>query len=142
MASPYTVIITDDHAFFRQHLKRMLEDMEAVQVIGEAGDGLELLRLLRHLNPDLILLDISMPKLSGIGAACQLKTIFPQVKVLILTSYEDENYLQAAISARVAGYILKQDLETDLFSAINTIRLGRTYFSPRIYGKLPEADEK
>jgi two-component system nitrate/nitrite response regulator NarL len=97
MTSPYS--IADDHAFFRQHLKNILEEMEDLQVIGEAGNGLELLALLGNVNPDLILLDISMPKLSGIEVARQVKAISPRARVLIVTLNKSEEHFRAAVSA-------------------------------------------
>ena len=119
---PLSLPIVETNIFLRRLLKDILQEKEDLHVIGEAGDGLELIDLLGSSNSPLVLLDISMPKLNGIEAACQLKTNSPQVNVLIPTMHEELEYLREAISVGVAGYILKEDLSTDLFFAIEEIR--------------------
>jgi DNA-binding NarL/FixJ family response regulator len=129
MAEPYRIVLVDDYVPFRKHLKDILGEVEGLEIIGEAGDGLELFSILRNLTADLVILDISMPNLGGIEAARRLKTASPEAKVLILTSHKNREYLCEAVSAGVAGYILKNDMGTDLFSAINTIRQGGVYLN-------------
>ena len=104
--------------------------MEGLEVIGEAGDGLELLDLLNRSNPDMIILDISMPRLRGIEAIHEIKTIRKDVSILILTMHKDKEYLYLALSAGAKGYLLKEDADRELFSAIERIRHGKTYASP------------
>jgi DNA-binding NarL/FixJ family response regulator len=101
-------------------------------VIGEAGDGLELLKLLRTMTPHLVILDISMPNLRGIEAVREIRKQNPDLKVLILTMHKDRSYLHQAISAGADGYLLKEDADPDLFSAVERIRQGKIYVSPHL----------
>ncbi len=128
----YRIILADDHMLVRQGLKRILDGAGDLEVIGEAGDGLELLDLLNHSNPDMVILDVSMPRLRGIEAIHEIKTMQPEVSVLMLTMHKDREYLYLALSAGAKGYLLKEDADRDLFSAIQKIRQGRTYVSPNL----------
>jgi len=128
--NPYRIVVADDHNMFRQGLKRILSEMADLEVVGEVGDGLELLKRLNELTPHMVILDISMPNLRGIEAIREIKTIRPDAKILILTMHKDKGYLYQAISSGANGYLLKEDADTELFSAIETIRRGRIYLSP------------
>ena len=128
--APYSIILADDHALVRWGLRRLLEDMEDLEVVGEANDGLELLQLLKHVSPQMVILDIFMPNLRGIEAITEIKIMQPDVKVLILTMHRDKEYLYLALSAGAKGYLLKEDAARDLFSAIAEVRQGKTYISP------------
>lgn len=130
--SPYQIILADDHASFRQWVRKTLEENTDFDVIGEAGDGLELLELLNSnkLNPHLIILDIGMPNLNGIEATRRIKTIYPDIKILILTVHKEEEYFHEAISAGAEGYLVKGDLSADLLVAVEKVRQGETYVSP------------
>ena len=110
----------------------MLTEQSHLEVIGEAGDGIELLHLLNSdtMVPQMVILDISMPKLSGIEAARMIKTHRPEIKILILTMHKEKEYVSEALSAGVEGYLLKEDAGTKLFEAIESIRQGGTYLSP------------
>lgn len=132
----YLIVLADDHALFRQGLKKIIEGVADLEVAGEAGDGLELLSLLQTTVPHLVILDISMPRLRGIEAVREVKKRFPAVKVLILTMHRE--YLHQALSAGAEGYLLKEDADRELFSAIDKIRHGRTYISPRLRDDLAE----
>lgn len=127
---PYRIVLADDHIMLRQGIKRIIREVADIEVVGEANDGLELLNLLKKLTPHMVILDISMPNLRGIEVAREIKMICPDVKVLILTMHKDKEYLYHAISAGAEGYLLKEDADTELFSAIETIRQGRVYISP------------
>jgi DNA-binding NarL/FixJ family response regulator len=127
---PYSIVLADDHVLVRQGLRRILEGMPGLKVVGEANDGLELLTLLSHLAPDMVILDIFMPNLRGIEAIHEIKKIHPDVHVLILTMHKDKEYLYLALSAGAKGYLLKEDADKELFSAIEKIRQGKTYLSP------------
>jgi DNA-binding NarL/FixJ family response regulator len=134
----YRIILVDDHVMFRQGLKRILEERTDIQVVGEADCGLKLLELLKKSVPDLVILDISMPSLRGIEASHEIKAIAPKTKILMLTMHKEKEYLYQAISGGVEGYLLKEDADTDLFSAIDTIRQGKVYISPTLAEKSKE----
>ena len=136
--NPYRIILADDHAMFRHGLRRIIEEMPDVEVIGEAPCGLELLSLLNHLTPDMIILDISMPNLRGIETTSELKAIHPNVKVLILTMHKNKEHLHEAISAGADGYLLKDEADAELISAIEITRRGRIYVSPLLSVELTE----
>jgi DNA-binding NarL/FixJ family response regulator len=136
--SPYQIVLADDHVMFRRGVKKMLQGMNDVEVVGEAGDGLELLEILKKTAPHLVILDISMPKLRGLEAVREVKTIHPQTKVLMLTMHKDKEYLYHALSAGAEGYLLKEDADTELFRAIETLRQGGTYVSPLLSPQLTD----
>ncbi len=123
--------MADDHVLLRQGLRKILEEKANIKVVGEAGDGLELLDLLklRQLTPDMIILDISMPNLSGIEATRQIKMAYPEVKILILSMHKIKEYVNSALSAGADGYLLKEDADTELFSSIKTIQNGGIFIS-------------
>lgn len=114
----------------------MIEEMAGLKVIGEVGDGVALLGLLKKLAADLIVLDISMPKLSGIKATQEIKRVYPDMKILILTMHNDKEYLHHAISSGANGYVLKEDSGKELYSAIEKIRRGGVYISRRLSEEL------
>ena len=134
--SPYRIVLADDHVMFRQGIKNILERAEDLKVVGEAGDGLELLELLKKTTQDMVILDISMPKLRGLEATREIKVISPRVKVLILTMHKNKEYVYYAISAGAEGYLLKEDADMELFAAIEKIRQGGHYISPLLSGEL------
>jgi len=135
----YRIILADDHLLLRAGLKRILEGMAGLEVVGEAGNGLELLHLLHKLSAHMIILDISMPNMRGIEAIHEIKAIRPDLKILILTMHKDKEYLHQAVSMGADGYLLKEDADTELFSAIGIIRQGKIYLSPYFTSDL--ADE-
>jgi DNA-binding NarL/FixJ family response regulator len=126
------VILADDHVLFRHGLKRILSERDDLEIVGEVGDGLELLALLNKTTPQLVLLDISMPNLRGIEAIPEIRHVRPEVKILVLTMHKDEEYLYQAVSAGADGYLLKEDAERELFSAIDTLQQGKIYISPAL----------
>jgi DNA-binding NarL/FixJ family response regulator len=136
MAGPYRIVLADDHVMFRRGIKRIVEGMADVEVVGEAGDGLELLELLKKMTPELVILDISMPNLRGLEATREVKIINPEIKVLLLTMHKDKEYLYHAFSAGAEGYLLKEDADTELFNAIEAIKKGGTYVSPLLSPQL------
>jgi DNA-binding NarL/FixJ family response regulator len=127
---PYSIVLADDHVLLRQGLRRILEGSADLEVIGEASDGIDLLVLLKQLTPHMVILDISMPNLRGIEAIHEIKRMNPDVKVLILTMHKDKEYLYLALSSGAKGYLLKEDADKELFSAIEKVRQGKTYISP------------
>jgi len=133
---PYRIVLADDHTLVRQGVKKILEGKDDLRVVGEAGDGVELLFLLNELKPNMVILDISMPNLQGIQTARQIKMKYVGMKILIMTMHKEREYLYEAISAGVEGYLLKEDAEKELFSAIETLREGKGFISPIILREL------
>ena len=131
---PYLIMLADDHAEMRQEMKRILAGREDYQVIGEAGDGLEVLNLLalHPIHPHLLILDVTMPRLTGIQVARKIKADYPEVKVLILTIHQEEEYLNQALTVGVQGYLLKEDADAEIFFAIEKILNGEFYLSPSL----------
>lgn len=128
--TPYNVVLADDHILVRQGIKKIiLEDVD-MRVVGEAGDGIELLEILEKLTPDLVILDISMPRLRGLAAAAKIKQLYPGIKVLILSMHRSKEYLHRALTIGVNGYLLKEEADLALFVAIAMVRQGQTFISP------------
>jgi two-component system, NarL family, response regulator NreC len=131
-----SIILAEDHLLVRQGLRRIIEEDPDFQVTNEAGDGVELLELLEKGNPDstpdIVILDISMPRLDGLEAAKIIKQRYPGVKILILTMHREKHYFSKAQKLGVNGYLLKEDADTDLNSAIKIILQGNSYISPLI----------
>lgn len=132
MAKNYQIVLADDHILVRSGLSRILGEEPNLEIVAEAGDGLELLSALNKIKPDLIILDVSMPNLRGIEAIPEIRRIRPEAKVLILTMHKEEEYLYQAVSAGADGYLLKDDAEKELFTAIDNIREGKIYISPSL----------
>jgi len=128
LKTDYRIVLADDHIPFRQGLKRILEEETDLKVVGESGDGYELLSAMDALNPHMVILDITMPNMGGIEAAVEIKKRYPEVQVLILTMHKNEAYLSQAISAGANGFVVKDDADTKLFPAIEAIRQGGVYF--------------
>ena len=114
----------------RQGLKRIINGAGDLAVVGEANDGIELLELLGRVSPDMVILDISMPRLRGIEAIQEIRRIRSNARVLILTMHKDKEYLYQSLAAGAMGYLLKEDADQELFAAIGRIRQGKTYVSP------------
>jgi DNA-binding NarL/FixJ family response regulator len=127
---PYRIMLADDHVLVRQGIRKIIQENRELEVIGEAGDGLELMNLLKKSRPDLVILDISMPKLRGLEATKRIKELYPGVKVLILTMHRSKEYLRQALEFGASGYLLKEDADLALFSAIEALRQGRVFISP------------
>ena len=136
--TPYSIVLADDHAMLRQGVKRIIEEVENLQVVGEANDGLELLEIMKKKRPDLVILDISMPNLRGLEAAREIKTLYPQVKILLLTMHKKKDFLQEGIEAAVDGFLVKEDADTELLQAVEAIRRGKKFFSPLLSEKLAD----
>jgi len=126
----YRIVLADDHTMFRQGLTKILEERIGIEVIGTADNGSNLLKLLKKSIPDMVILNLSIPDLGGLDLILEIKSVYPNVKVLVLSMHNDEEYLLCAISAGADGYLLKQDADTDLFSAIDSIRQGNYCISP------------
>jgi DNA-binding NarL/FixJ family response regulator len=128
--SAYGIVIADDHVMLRNGIKKIVEELDDMAVVAETGDGLELLNLLKNINPHMIILDISMPNLRGIEAAHEIKMLYPEIKIVILTMHKKKEYLYHALSAGADGYLLKEDTGEELLTAITKVRRGGIYLSP------------
>ena len=136
MDKPYRVVIVEDQTIVRKGLRSLLDSEEMIDVVGEAENGLEAIRMVGKLQPNLILLDLAMPKMNGIAALTEINRLYPATKVLALTVHSSEEYIQAVFKAGAHGYCLKSDSHTDLFSAIRSIFSGKKYLSPSISEKV------
>ncbi len=121
---------------FRRGIRRIIQESADLEVVGEAADGLQLLRSIRESLPDMVITDVSLPHLRGLEATEEIKTAFPQIKVIILTLHKNKEYLHHALSAGAEGYLLKEDSDIELVSAINTIRQGGIYISRLLASQL------
>ncbi|MGH2573338.1 MAG: response regulator [Actinomycetota bacterium] len=130
------VLIVDDHALFRRGLHMVLDQEPDIDVVGEAGDGQEAVQKAQELMPDVILMDIRMPRRSGIEATRQIKDLLPHVKILVLTISDEEADLYEAIKAGAAGYLLKEISIDDVADAIRSIWQGQSRLSPSMAAKL------
>ncbi len=126
----YRIVLADDHAMFRQGIKNILAASEQLEVVGEAADGFEVIKLIKQLSPNMVIMDISMPNLRGLEATREIKMISKDMKVLILTMHKDKEYVHSAMAAGAEGYLLKEDADTELFAAIEKIRNNGNYLSP------------
>jgi DNA-binding NarL/FixJ family response regulator len=126
----YKIVLADDHVMFRQGIKQIIREIDGLEVIGEASDGLELLQLLKKFQPDLIILDISMPNLRGLEAAREIKKLYSNLKILLLTMHKRKEFVRQGLAHGVNGFLLKEDADIELIRAIRTIERGEKYFSP------------
>ena len=133
---PIKILIADDHGLIRAGLRALLDDVPEFTVVGEAEDGLAVLRQAAEFQPDIILMDINMPGLSGIEATHRIKDISPNTRVLALTVHEDEGMLREMIRAGAYGYIIKRAVESELIQAIQIVSQGYMYVHPSLTSSL------
>jgi DNA-binding NarL/FixJ family response regulator len=126
----YTVVLADDHAMFREGIRKIIERIEDVSVSAEVNDGLELLELLKKSWPNMVILDISMPNLRGLEAIREIKKSYPQVKILVLTMHKKREFIHQALRDGADGFLLKEDAGGELIRAVRAIRNGAMYLSP------------
>ena len=137
MPNPVTkILLADDHTIVRQGLKLIISSHADLQVIGEAANGREVLELAEKLKPDVILMDVAMPELNGIEATRRLREVSPRTKVLVLSMHKEAVYVREILKAGARGYILKDAIDTELISAIQSVARGDGYISPAISGTL------
>jgi DNA-binding NarL/FixJ family response regulator len=136
MTSPIRVLLADDHAVVRQGIRRFLEEADDIEVVAEAGNGREALERVREHQPDVAVLDIRMPEMSGVEATRRIKERFPGVRVLILTAYADDPYIFALLKAGADGYVLKTASGDELVQAVRTVYRGQSALSPEVATKV------
>ena len=136
MPNKIRVLIADDHALVREGIVAFLKFTEDIEVVAEAADGLEAIEKALKFRPDIILMDISMPKLGGLEATVEIKKTDPSIKILVLTQYDDKEYISRFLKAGVSGYLLKRAVGSDLVSAIRAVREGETYLYPAVASKV------
>jgi two-component system, NarL family, response regulator NreC len=135
---PVRIVLADDHVLVRQSLKSLLE-REGFQVVGEASDGQEALRLAESFQPDIVVMDISMPILNGLNAAREISRASPKTKTILLTQHDEGQYISEALDAGVRGYVLKNQVASDLLLAIRQVSRGQDYLSPGVSRAVMEA---
>lgn len=136
MKQKHRICIAEDHTILREGLRALLSSDPGFEVIGEVEDGLEVIRCAQKYMPDLVLLDLSLPRINGLEAIQEIKKRSPDTKILILTVHDTEEYILAALQAGADGYVLKEAAYAELAMAIKNVLIGKTYLSPGISGKV------
>jgi DNA-binding NarL/FixJ family response regulator len=129
-SEPMRVIIADDHGIVRSGVRMLLERQADIQVVGEASDGAEARDMVIREKPDLAILDVKMPKLTGLQATREIREQVPEVAVLILSMYDDDRYLFEALKAGASGYVLKAQADADLMAAVRAVEKGEPFLTP------------
>jgi DNA-binding NarL/FixJ family response regulator len=127
-----SILLADDHGLVRKGLRAVLESEADMQVVGEAADGSQAVQMAAELRPNVLVMDIAMPRLNGIDAADQIIRKHPDTAVIILSMYSDEEYVMRALTAGVKGYLLKDTAEAELVNAVRAVAEGKPFFSPEI----------
>jgi two-component system response regulator NreC len=130
------IVIAEDHTILREGLRALLSSAPDLEIIGEAVNGRDAIQCAETMEPDLILMDLSMPKMSGMDAVREIKRRSPGIKVLVLTVHKTDEYILASLEAGADGYVLKDATKTELMSAITTVLKGKRYLSPEVSGKV------
>jgi DNA-binding NarL/FixJ family response regulator len=136
VSKEYRIVIAEDHTILREGLKALLVSDSKLKVVGEAEDGRDAVRLAEKLTPDLILMDLSMPRMNGMEAIVEIKKRLSNIKIVVLTVHKTEEYILAALQAGADGYLLKDDTHAELMMAIKSVFSGKTYLSPAISEKV------
>jgi two-component system response regulator NreC len=136
--SEIRILVADDHGIVRKGLRFLLERQPGMEVVGEASEGREAVRLCEDLAPNVVIMDVAMPQLNGIDATAQIVKNNPGIGIVILSMHADESYLVRALSAGAKGYLLKDSAEVDLVRAVQVVAQGRPFFSPQIAQSLLE----
>jgi DNA-binding NarL/FixJ family response regulator len=134
--SAIRIVIADDHPVFRAGLQGLLSAQEDFQVVGEAANGKEAVAVVRHAAPDVLLVDLQMPELDGVGAIQQIRTVAPATRILVLTTYDSDGDILRAVEAGATGYLLKDTPREELFRAIRATARGDSVLSPSVASKL------
>jgi DNA-binding NarL/FixJ family response regulator len=134
--SPIRIVIADDHPIFRAGLQGLLSAQEDFKVVGEAANGREAISVVRHASPDVLLVDLQMPELDGLGAIKEIRGIAPETRILVLTTYDSDGDILRAVEAGATGYLLKDTPREELFRAIRATARGDSVLSPSVASKL------
>ena len=134
MKKPFNIVIAEDHTILREGLKSLLSSHPDLKIVAEAEDGLEAIRCAQVHSPDLLLLDLSMPRMTGLDAIKGIKRVSPQTKIVVLTVHKTEEYILATLRAGANGYVLKEAHSNELLTAIRHVLNGHQYLSPSISG--------
>ncbi|MGZ3599588.1 MAG: response regulator transcription factor [Ktedonobacterales bacterium] len=130
--APITVLLADDHALVREGTRRLLEAEQDIRVVAEAGDGLSAVREAERTRPDVAIVDVAMPEISGIEATRRIKELLPNAAVLALTAYDDDQYVLALLDAGAAGFMLKDARGQELVEAVRAVHRGEAVLQPRV----------
>ena len=132
------ILLAEDHVLVREGTRELLQQEQDMEVVGEAGDGEEAIELTTNLHPDVVIMDISMPKVNGIEATKRIKELYPATAVLILTAYDNEQYIFALLEAGAAGYLLKNVRRSELIDAVRAVHAGESVLHPVVARKVLE----
>jgi len=138
MAEKKKVVIAEDHKIFRQGLRSLLSTSDELEVVGEAGDGMNAIRTIKKTDPDVVLLDLNMPKMDGIAVIKEIKQQSPEIKIVVLTMHKKEDYILEVFNSGGDAYCLKSAGHEDLITAIRAALAGKNYVSPEISGLVLE----
>jgi DNA-binding NarL/FixJ family response regulator len=136
MNKPIQILLVDDQALFREGLRTLLSVQPGFDVVGEAANGEEALRLAAALHPDVILMDVRMPILDGVAATRRLRAAHPDIRVIVLTTFDDDEYVFEALRSGAAGYLLKDTASEKLFEAVRAAARGETFLQPSVAAKV------
>jgi len=136
MGKPFSLVIAEDHTILREGLKALFTSQPDFEVVGEAQDGIQAIRCVQTLAPDIILMDLSMPKLNGLEAIKEVKRLNPATKIIVLTVHNAEEYVLATLEAGADGYVLKDANRFELLMAMNHVLEGKRYLSPGVSEKV------
>ena len=142
MSEPISVLLADDHSLVRRGFRRILEDDEGMQVVGEASNGVEAIRMSHELKPKVVVMDLSMPELDGVQATREIVKHLPETQVLVLSMHADDNYVRNALDAGAKGYLLKSAIDVDLVGAIRAVADGNRYIGSGLKYVAQEQDDE
>ena len=145
-ATPIRIVIADDHPIVRSGLQGLLAGQADFDVVGEAANGREAVAMVRHARPDVVLIDLRMPEMDGVTAIREMRSIYPDIRVLVLTTYDTDADILRAVEAGATGYLLKETPREELFNAIRATASGQSVLSPsvasRLVGRTRDAGER